>query len=190
MGESGRLGDDFAASRPVAQHRAIEQLEHAIGDKAAAIVAHVDDQTVLERLRIEPLEQLAVPFIRGIGQMDVAHAAIGGFFHIITILLHPIEVTEIVFVGDGLDLHLAGLGRRRQSADLQGNGGADGVLQRLIEIFRRTHLMSVDGNDIIADLDVDARLGQRRAPGVVPVLAGKDFLDAIIAPVADLHLGA
>ena len=46
--------------------------------------------------------------------------------------------------------------------------------QRGVEVGHLVGGLAVHGEDVLAGLDVDADLGQRRAQALVPVLAGQD----------------
>ena len=91
----GRLRELLASTRPVAENRPVEQLDHPVGNEAAAVVAVVDDHRVFVDLRIEILEQLAIAFVRRVRKMDVADTAARHLVDHLASRLHPIEITKI-----------------------------------------------------------------------------------------------
>ena len=68
---------------------------------------------------------------------------------------------------------------RRLGIDGDRGGFAGGVDQQLVGRLGRLQRAAVDGQQIVALLDVQARLGERRAGLRIPVFAGIDLLEAV-----------
>ena len=61
------------------------------------------------------------------------------------------------------------------------DAAAEGVLQELVGIVLEGDVAAVEGDQVIAFLDVHAGFRERRAQGLVPAFAGIDLLDDIAA---------
>ena len=149
--------------------------------EAPTVVANVEDQTLLANLREVLLDELVEAFVAHVGQINVAHAALGRGVHLLAIGLNHIEFAQFELVRDRLHLHRARTVVGRLRVDGQRDRLIGGVDEQLIKILRGPQRAAVDRQQVIAFLHLDPGLGQGRAQAGVPILPGVDLLDAIHA---------
>src|SRR5690606_23511269 len=70
------------AARPVVRHGAVEQLDEARGNLAAAVPAIVDDERGLVALAVELADEVALADDLRVGDVDVADLAVGLVFDV------------------------------------------------------------------------------------------------------------
>ena len=133
--------------------------------------------------------KLVVAGAAGVGHVDVSHFAAGELVDLAAVGLDPVEVAQAVFVVDGDDGDVAGIFAIGIGADVEHGLLARGAVEELVEIVACVQFAAVDGEQILAFLDVDAGQGERRSETGSPVLAAENFRDAIAA-VLNFVVGA
>src|SRR6185295_19302506 len=104
-------------------------------DVAAAIGAHIDNQRFLVELRVVPLDEFADPVGAHIGNVNVTNAAISGFVDPLAVLVDPVEIDQIRFVGNGTIRDNARAFHRRPAVYGQRNGIVGLIAQQAINII-------------------------------------------------------
>ena len=94
------------AHGPVRQDRAVQQLDEAVGDLAAAVPALVDDQPVLLPLPHELPHELVLRVDAGALHVDVADAAAGRLVDRLASLFDPRAIAQLDLAGQRLRQHL------------------------------------------------------------------------------------
>ena len=184
-----RLHVGAIAHGPPGDFLLLQNLDVVIGHAAAAIETLVDDDGLLVRLREEIALEVSVAQARRIGHVHIRHLAIGGRIDLAHIAFDPIAVAQGIFGRHGHHGNRA----RALAVGRWPHGQVDGlagrVLEGAVDIRRRQQRTTVDGQQVFARLDVQARLRQRRAQGRIPVQAAIHLLEAVMA-VAHFVIGA
>ena len=116
-----------------------------------------------------------------VGDVDVAHAAAGGFVNTVDVAAHPLEMAQRIFIVKGFDNDLAGR--------FGGAGGSDGKLgehagfsgEERLDVGDGVGGDAVDGGDDVAGLNACAGLGQRGDEFLGVGSALEDGVDAVAA---------
>ena len=159
-----RRADRLAvARRPVADQRAAEEVDVVVGHLAAAVEPLVDDDGLLVGLREEVALEVRVARAGRVGHVDVGHAALGPLVDLAQVALDPVAVAQRRLVRDRLDDDGAGPGAVGLGADLELGPLADGALEVRVDLAVGLDVLAVDGQQVVAGLDVHARRGERGA---------------------------
>ena len=132
--------------------RAPEPLDDERRNKAAAISAHIDDESFLFDLREVLLGEFVQARLAHVGDVDIADFAVGFLADFIDVLLHPGFVIERRFVGGRHNGDVARAVVRRFGINAQDDllvGGAD---KRVIKIRQSGNRRAVDRENVIARL--------------------------------------
>src|ERR1700726_897837 len=124
-------GVGYRAGRPItrglhARQHAPEPFKDNLVHKAAAVKAHVEDQTLLANLGKELAHELIEPVVLHIGDVDVAHAAIAGEIDFTAVGFYPVELAQMEFARNRPHHHVAGplLGGRVIDRECYGLAGS------------------------------------------------------------------
>src|SRR6185503_3075997 len=92
-----RIGVGFVVCARVveAQHFSSQSLDQHARNVAAAICAHIYDQSLLANLRVVPLDKLANTGGSHIGNVNVANAPSGRLIHFAPVPIDPIQINQI-----------------------------------------------------------------------------------------------
>ena len=83
------------------QHALAQPLDQHARHVAAAVGAVVDDQALFANLRVIPLDEFADAVGAHVRHVDIADAAARQFVHPAAVGRHPIEVHQLLLIGDG-----------------------------------------------------------------------------------------
>src|SRR5262249_50172253 len=150
-------------------------------DIAAAVGAHVDDERFLFQLRIEVLDELVEAIALHVGHMEIANLASGRVADLLDVALYPAVVAQVGLAGDGNDDNLSAALFLRLGVELERHLLANGADQAFLEIGHLIGWLTIDGDDVILLMGIDADLRQGRAELGVPVGAVEDLADLVIA---------
>src|SRR5579885_2068572 len=87
------------------------------------------------------------------------------------------------FIGYRLDHNFPGAIRGRLVVDFESNLLLREVLEIGVYVLRGLGLLPLHSDQIVSSFDLKAGLGERRARALVPVFAGIDLADAVVAAV-------
>ena len=162
------------APGPVGQRLLGEPLQEDVGVEATAVEASVHQQPLLAGLRVVVLGELDRRSDVGVGQVQVADAAVRRLLDPAAVALHPVEVAQGALAGERRHdrLDLAAAAEQRQPHLLAGE-----ALESGIDLAVGGDFPAVDRHQVIAFADVDARPHQRRHDPARPVGHAQDPLD-------------
>ncbi len=165
---------------PVVGHGPVEHLDEAARDLPAAVPALVDDERGLVDLAEVLPDQVVLAVDAGVGHVDVADLALGLRRDVGAVLLDPLAVAEVRLAAQGLDHDVTGIVvELRLLADGDRDRAARQAHERGPRVLGRVHGHAVDGQEVVALLDVDAGLPQRVAGVHVPGRPLADALDPV-----------
>ncbi len=122
---------------------------------------------------------------RGIRQVNVCDPPSSHLLHFAPIVFHPLEMTKREFVIERHDRSIVGAAAVCVWPDLDYYLLSCSLLEVAVEIVGGVEIAAVDGQQIVADVDVDSWLGERRHEFWIPILAVEDAREAVAA-VLDL----
>ena len=150
----------------------------------------VDNQRLLIQLRIEITSKLVETLGAHIGDVDIAHLAVGSLRHLADILLYPVVVVERILVSDGAYNNLACTSSRCGAIYAELGQDVSLAYKQLIDILYARCRHTVNSYDIVTLLNAYAGLCQRRAQCLAIYATGQNLLDAEETTLIALKLGA
>jgi hypothetical protein len=140
---------------------------------------------------VEVAVEVGVAGAASVGHVDVGHLAAGKLVDLAAIALDPVKLRRPSSSGIGTTVtsRAAEFDALWVRPDADHGLPAGGTVEELIKIVGGVKVASVNGEQVLALLDVDARQGKRRGEAGGPVLAAEDFGD-LIAVVIDGVIGA
>ncbi len=178
-GDRGPANVVAFAGREDGQELALEFFRVEVGDLAAGVAALVDDDAVFVELGAELFIEGDDARDGGVWHVHVADAAVGSFGDFAAIGFDPVQIVRTIFAGNGLYGDFPGAVSGRLGVELEGDELSREVLEIGVDIEIGTGFAAIDSDEIVTDLDLQARLGERRARGFGPVLSGIDLRDTV-----------
>ena len=127
------------------------------------------------------LDELVESGVAHIRQVNIPNAPAACGIHLLAVGLDHIQLPQCVLVANWLHHHVARATGRGLGIYGERHHLISGIDQQLIRRLRGTQRPPVDGDQVIALLNVDARFSQRRARVRIPILAAEDLLDPVNA---------
>ena len=118
---------------------------------------------LLVELGKEVARELAQAFATHVGNVDVAHAAIRLFAHIVDVVLHPVVVLQRILIGDGLHHNLACSGAVGRRGDGEFGEHVGLAAQQRVDVVHPCGAHAVNGGDKVALAHVHSLHGKWRA---------------------------
>ncbi len=137
----------------------------------AGIVAFIDDDAVLIELRSELLVEGDDAWEGRVRHVHVSDAAASRLRDFAAVFVHPSEIAWTGFAVHWLHRDFPRAFGTRLGIDFQRDEFPGEILEIGINVLIRTRFLAIDRDQVVAGFHFQSRLGQRRARGVIPVLA-------------------
>jgi hypothetical protein len=149
------VGELIVSSKSGAEQIAAQAFNQHLRNVSAAIAADIDNQGFLADLRIVILDEFADAVSAHVGDVKVAHFAVGSVGDELAVVGNPVKIDQICLAGDGAIRNGVRALRSCLGIDGELNGTISLVAQELIRIVLRGQILAVDRQDVIPFLHVD-----------------------------------